>query len=188
MNPIEQLRQEHRDIMAQLADLRTAVADLNARGEAALPAARPVLVRIGQMMATQLAQHARKEDEALFPAMEAVIGTEAGPTQAMRLEHAEIHEQGALLRQTLYELNVVEHPRIEEGGATLRALAASNDSADTLRINAEEIIRLLDMHFGKEEQILFPMAENMLDEAQLAEVSRKIEAMLEYVSQYARMN
>mgnify|MGYP001619910596 FL=1 len=50
--------------------------------------------------------------------------------------------------------------------------------AEALRENAEEIIRLLDMHFGKEEQILFPMAENMLDDETLAEVGKKIEGML----------
>lgn len=177
MNAIEHLLQDHRDIMAQVADLRKAVADLTVRGEAALPSVRPVLVRIGQMMATQLAQHARKEDEALFPAIEAVIGAEGGPTQGMRLEHQEIHGQGEVLRKTLYELNAVEHPKIEAGGAKLRELAVSGGSAETLKANAEEIIRLLDMHFDKEEQILFPMAEALLDEATLTAVARRMEAL-----------
>jgi iron-sulfur cluster repair protein YtfE (RIC family) len=179
MNPIEHLLQDHRDIMAQIVDLRMAVADLDIRGEAALPEARPVLARIGRMMATQLAQHAQKEDEALFPAIEAVIGAENGPTQVMRSEHKEIHGQGELLRQTLYELNEVEHPKIEAGGARLRELAANGANVEALRTYAEEIIRLLDMHFGKEEQILFPMAENLLDKVALAEVSKKIEKLLQ---------
>jgi hemerythrin-like domain-containing protein len=176
MNPIAHLLQEHRDIMAQVADLRQTVADLNARGEAALPAARPVLARIGQMMATQLARHAQKEDEVLFPAIEAVIGAEGGPTQVMRLEHGQIHRQGELLRQTLHELNAVEHPKIEAGGAKLRELAAGG-SAESLKANAEEIISLLDLHFGKEEQILFPLAESLLDNAALAAVAQKLEAL-----------
>ena len=177
MNPIEHLLQEHRDIMAQIADLRRAVADLDARGEAAVPSAWPVLRHISRMVETQLALHAKKEDEALFPPIEAIIGAEGGPTYVMRAEHKAIHGQGELLRRTLHELNAVEHPKIVAGGEQLRRLAASGGSAEALRSNAEEIIRLLDMHFGKEEQILFPMAANLLDEATLAEIAQKMEAM-----------
>jgi iron-sulfur cluster repair protein YtfE (RIC family) len=164
--------------MAQVADLRNAVADLAARGDAALPDALPVLARIGRMMETQLALHAKKEDDALFPALEAIVGAEDGPTSVMRTEHKKIHGQGELLRKTLHELNEVEHPKIEAGGAKLRELAAKGGTADSLRANCEEIINLLDMHFGKEEQILFPMAENILDDAAMADVGKKIEAML----------
>ena len=177
VNPIEHLLQEHRDIMAQVADLRAAVRDLEARGDAALPDALPVMRRIGHMMETQLALHARKEDEALFPAIEAIIGVEGGPTTVMRLEHKDIHAQGELLRQTLRQLNEVEHPAIEAGGDKLRALAARGGSAESLRATAAEIIELLDMHFGKEEQILFPMTEQILDDETLAEVGRRMEAM-----------
>jgi len=177
VTPIEHLLQDHRDIMAHVADLRRAVADLNVRGEAALPSARPVLGRFGQMMATQLARHARKEDEALFPAIEAVIGAANGPTRVMRLEHQEIHAQGELLRQTLHELNAVEHPQIEAGGARLRELAAHGEGAGALAANAEEIIRLLEAHFGKEEEILFPMAEVWLDEATLMAVEQHMQAL-----------
>ena len=177
VNPIEHLLQEHRDIMAQVADLRAAVRDLEARGDAALPDALPVMRRIGHMMETQLALHARKEDEALFPAIEAIIGVEGGPTTVMRLEHKDIHAQGELLRQTLRQLNEVEHPAIEAGGDKLRSLAARGGSAESLRATAAEIIELLDMHFGKEEQILFPMSEQILDDETLAEVGRRMEAM-----------
>ena len=69
MNPIEYLLEDHRAIMAQIADLRKAAADLAARGYAALPDVLPVLGRIGKMMETQLALHAKKEDDALFPAL-----------------------------------------------------------------------------------------------------------------------
>ncbi len=178
MNPIQHLLDDHQVIMAQVADLRKAVADLAARGDAALPEVMPVLNRIGRMMETQLALHAKKEDDALFPVLEAIVGAENGPTCVMRIEHKEIHGQGELLRKTLHELNDVEHPKIEAGGAKLRELATTGGTAESLRANCDEIINLLDMHFGKEEQILFPMAENILDDAAMADVSQKIEAML----------
>jgi regulator of cell morphogenesis and NO signaling len=177
MDPIEYLLDEHRAIMVQIADLRRAVADLAVRGDAALPDVRPVLNRIGKLMETTLALHAKKEDDVLFPALEAVIGAEGGPTSIMREEHKEIHGQGELLRRTVHELHEVEHPKIEAGKEKLKALAATGGSAESIRANAEEIIRLLDMHFAKEEQILFPMAENILDHEVMDEVLRKMEAM-----------
>lgn len=177
MNPIDHLLEEHRLIMAQVADLRRVVADLAAGGEAAVPEALPALQRIGHMMETQLALHAKKEDDLLFPAIETIIGAEGGPTSVMRVEHKNIHAQGELLRQTLHELSDVEHPKIEAGREKLKKLAATGGSAESLRANAEEIVRLLDMHFAKEEQILFPMTLGMLDDQTLSEVGKKMETI-----------
>ena len=177
MNAIEQLLADHKVIMSKVADLRNAVADLSVRGDAALPDVLPVLGRIGRMMETELALHAKKEDEGLFPALEGIFGEHDGPTHVMRIEHKEIHGQGELLRQTLHELHDIEHPQIEAGKDKLKEMAAKGGDAALIQANAEEIIRLLDMHFGKEEQILFPMALNLLDDSVLKEVGRKIETM-----------
>ena len=177
MNPIQHLLDDHRSIMAQVVELRRTVADLETRGEGAVPDALPVLGRIGYMMETELAQHARKEDEALFPTMEVALGEGNGPVGVMRAEHKLIHGEGERLRRTLHELHEVEHPRIEAGAERLRALAISGGAAGTLKANAEEIIRLLDMHFQKEEEILFPMALSLLDETTLSDVGARIEAM-----------
>lgn len=155
MQPIEHLLQEHRDIMAQIAELRAAARDLAARGGDALPGALPALRRSARLTETQLAWHARKEDEILFPALEALLGAEASPTAMMRVEHTEIHTQAVVLR----------------------ALVADESEAAALRACAEELIALLDMHFEKEEHMLFPMIEQLLDGETLAEVGRQFEAM-----------
>ena len=155
MQPLEHLRQEHRDILAQLAELRVVVRDLTLRDEAALPEALPVLRRIGELTETQLARHALKEDEALFPAIEAVLGADGSPTMVMRVEHTDIHTQAAWLR----------------------SLLAQGGDAASLRASAEELIALLDMHFDKEEQMLFPMIEQILDAGTLAEVGRLMETL-----------
>lgn len=178
MDPIQHLLDEHKDIMAQVADLRAAVRDLQARGDAAMPDALPALRRIGRMMETQLALHARKEDEVLFPAIESVLGIDNSPTTMMRTDHQDIHAQGDLLRETLRQLKEVEHLAIEAGGAHLRTLTAESGGAEAVRATAEAIVELLDLHFEKEEQILFPMVENLLDAQTLAEVGAKMEAML----------
>jgi hemerythrin-like domain-containing protein len=176
-DPIEQLLKEHRDIMAQVEDLREVVQTLAVRGENGLPETLPVFNRIGRMMATELELHRHKEDDILFPALEAIFGAQGGPTYVMRQEHEDIHAQGTLLRETLYELNEVQHPAIEAGGAQLRQLAVNGGSADALKATGEEIIELLDLHFGKEEAILFPMARNILEEDTMQQIARDFERL-----------
>jgi iron-sulfur cluster repair protein YtfE (RIC family) len=44
-------------------------------------------------------------------------------------------------------------------------------TAEALRATGEEIIQLLDMHFAKEEEILFPMARQLLEPEVLAAIS-----------------
>ncbi|MCC7362211.1 MAG: hemerythrin domain-containing protein [Anaerolineales bacterium] len=177
MDPIQYLLDEHRAILTGIGGLRAAADDLALRGEAALPAALPVLRGAGALMETQLEQHARKEEATLFQALEAIFGADGTPTVVMRREHQDLHAQGEALRQTLRELNEVEHPAIEAGGAQLRSLAARGGSAVGLAGTAMDILRLLEQHFAKEEQVLFPMAANLLDEAQLAEVGAAIERL-----------
>lgn len=178
-DPIEALLREHVEIMAELRDLRRVLRDLDACGDAAMDAALETFASVGRMMATRLALHARKEDEALFPPLEAILGVEGTPTTAMRREHEAIHARAALYRKTLHELNAVEHPAIEHRGAALRALAAGGGTAAELRRVAEEILRLLDGHFEKEEQVLFPMARHLLSPEALQEITCHMDAIEE---------
>jgi hemerythrin-like domain-containing protein len=129
------------------------------------------------MMATRLLLHARKEDEALFPAIERALGAPGGPTTVMREEHREIHAHAQRFRDTLHELNEIEHPAIEAGGERLRALAHGGGGAAELAGTAEAIVTLLDLHFGKEEQILFPMAREVLSRAEIDAVADRMAAI-----------
>jgi regulator of cell morphogenesis and NO signaling len=176
-DPIAHLLDEHADIMAQVEGLRRAVRDLEERGDAAVESARPELEAVGNMMATQLSRHARKEDEALFPALEEILGFAGTPTAVMRMEHRQIHAEAERFRATLRELHEVEHPAIVAGGERLRSLSAHGGAAEQLRDTGAEICRLLDLHFGKEEDILFPMARQLLDEQAMATVARRMESM-----------
>ena len=175
-DPITHLLQEHKAIMAQVDDLREAVEQLTRHGESALPKTLPVFHQISQMMAGQLDLHRRKEDDVFFPAVEAFIGMH-GPTDVMRQEHRDIHAQGVLLRETLRELNKEQHPAIEAGAEKLRELVANGSNAEALRRTGEEIIYLLDAHFAKEENILFPIVRELLDATVLNDISRQFEAM-----------
>ena len=175
-DPVQHLLDEHVEILAEFARLEKAVEALEGQGEAAAEHALPVFQQVGQMMAGRLERHARKEDEALFPAVEAKIG-DGSPTGPMRDEHKEIHAQSVLFRETLHELNEVEHPKIEAGGARLRQLAADGDSQEELLATAREILHLVAIHFEKEEQVLFPMVPNLLSAEEQASVAREMEAI-----------
>jgi hemerythrin-like domain-containing protein len=83
--------------------------------------------------------HFAREEDILFPAFEARTGMSHGPTAVMRGEHGEI-------RDTL------------QGMAD--ALASRN--ADTYLGLAETMLMLLRQHNMKEEQILYPMADQAL--------------------------
>jgi iron-sulfur cluster repair protein YtfE (RIC family) len=146
------------------------------RGEDALAGARPVLQGTARMIETELLAHARREDDALFPAIERALSEDV-LTGQMRQEHRDIHAEADRFRATLRQLNEVEHPAIVAGGARLGELAAAGGRADVLRETGAELIRLLDEHFRKEEEILFPLAREVLDASDLDEVARAMEAL-----------
>ena len=175
-DPIERLLMEHRGIMRQVADLRAAVATLARDGDAALPAVRRVLLATARMIERELFAHARREDDVLFPALERVFGREEALTVEMRREHVDIHAQADRFRGTLRELNQVEHPAIVREGERLASLAGAGGAAE-LRASGAEMIRLLDEHFRKEEEILFPLAREVLSERELEAVGRGMEAL-----------
>jgi hemerythrin-like domain-containing protein len=91
------------------------------------------------LLRNQLETHFSSEEELLFPAFEAATGMTSGPTEVMRGEHRQMRDllaqmQGALTSQD----------RDEFGGA------------------AETLLILMQQHNMKEENILYPMCDNVL--------------------------
>ena len=99
--------------------------------------------------AARLLLHARLEDELLFGYLEPQLG-HSGPIEVMRSEHVEIE-------------------------ALLADLCAAPDSR-TARAPATALVRLAREHFAKEEQVLFPMAEQLLGQDVLAELGERYAA------------
>jgi len=93
------------------------------------------LLLAGRTVESALLSHAELEDELLFAPVEARMGA-GGPAQAMREEHEEIDGRFAALR----------------GAADERAARAV----------VLDLVRLAREHFLKEEEVLFPLAENLL--------------------------
>jgi iron-sulfur cluster repair protein YtfE (RIC family) len=103
--------------------------------------------------AVAIAQHFASEEDLLFPAFEAASGSTAGPTMVMRMEHEQING----LLEALH-----------------RAVTARNRE-DCLGL-FETLLLLMQQHNAKEENILYPMADRLLesDAAGLVERMRGI--------------
>jgi hemerythrin-like domain-containing protein len=86
-------------------------------------------------------EHFRIEEEVLFPELEQALGQSQGPTQVMRLEHADMRQLLQDLQSAFAQRNKTDFQGI----------------SDTLMI-------LLQQHNAKEEQILYPMADRLLEQ------------------------
>lgn len=87
-----------------------------------------------------LLSHARIEETLLFPGLEPHLG-EMGPLAVMRSEHQQIDD--------------------------LLDAARQETEAGALKATVGRLLDVAQAHFGKEEQVLFQMARQVLDEAAL---------------------
>jgi len=101
-------------------------------------------------LAAPLLAHAQNEERALFPDLEASLGGDGGPLAVLTEEHHELH--GQLERMT------ADPPRWE------------------LEQALEAFLRLLRGHIEKEEGVLFPAAERLIDGTRLEQLDREIRA------------
>ncbi|HZP87617.1 MAG TPA: hemerythrin domain-containing protein [Burkholderiales bacterium] len=90
-----------------------------------------------------LSLHLDKEEQLLFPAIEAKAGSSFGPTQVMRQEHESMRELVRCLRDV-----IAQRDREETAG-----------TIDTLGI-------LIGQHNMKEEGVLYPVAARLLDDVE----------------------
>lgn len=86
--------------------------------------------------------HLRREEEVLFPAFEAKTGMSQGPTAVMRTEHEQMRSIVAQMDAALVE----------------------RDAESFLGL-AETLMILTQQHNMKEEQVLYPMSDEVLGDA-----------------------
>ncbi|MBI4577267.1 MAG: hemerythrin domain-containing protein [Planctomycetes bacterium] len=144
-----QLSSEHRVVLANLERL-----------EAALE--RPDLEGVSRALAffqEGLVAHRRKEEEVLFPALARHLGSEGGPVGCMLHEH----RMEAALLESLRSAVVACRPG---GGDSRRWIEAGMALVGHLRD-----------HIAKEDQVLFPMAEQLLGPGERLEVETGMAAI-----------
>lgn len=114
--------------------------DLFAMAEASAMAARwPECAESFGRFRAEIEAHFATEEQVLFPAFEAVSGSRLGPTQMMRLEHAQMKTLIAHIGQ-----------------------AVSARDANGFAGAAETLLILMQQHNMKEENILYPMCDQVL--------------------------
>ena len=84
--------------------------------------------------------HFKKEEQVLFPRVEAHMGTSVGPIQVMLMEHRQI-------RVLITNLSAL----------------IDDKNRDVFLGEAETLLIMLQQHNMKEEQILYPMIDGVLD-------------------------
>lgn len=108
------------------------------------------------LLESDLEVHLRREEEALFPLLERHIGREGGPVGVMLHEHALLRDKFAQVRESL------SRGHRAEAGFVMG-----------------ELLSLLREHVAKEDQILFPLARQVLDAAEKEEAAGRLGRVVE---------
>lgn len=147
IDPIDALYDEHEAALRELERLRVAAKSLDGPQAAGLADLEAALA----FLATEIRAHNAWEEDHLFPKLELYTGPQ-GPCMVMRAEHRQLWD--------LYDRVGPVLTAVKEGRAT------QDETAQLSRI-ASAIVDLLVAHIEKENQILFPMARNMLRPAEI---------------------
>jgi hemerythrin-like domain-containing protein len=152
MEPTNGLSQDHRVIERMLNTLDAAAARL----QAGAPVRATLFMEAADFIRNFAdGCHHRKEEEGLFPAMEAAgFPRHGGPVGVMLAEHDEGRRFSAGLR-----------------AAAEQFIAGDASAADAVIRNARDYAALMRQHIMKEDNILFMMARNVLDDDRQADLS-----------------
>ena len=144
-NCIEELKSDHQNILAHLDDLETTI------NQPTISHAKvEEFLHFTEVFAEP---HHQKEEQVLFPALEKKgIPNEGGPIGMMLLEHAAKREYLVKMREALRENNETK-----------------------LKENTQSMISLLREHIYKENNILYPCAEDALTQEELASLASQCE-------------
>jgi regulator of cell morphogenesis and NO signaling len=162
LRSVEILIAEHRAVETALEELEGLINDFLTNSEVP-DAAKQALGNLSDFLSRDLALHIRKEDDALFPALEKFLPREQGPLAVMSHEHREITQENQALRDGVAGL--AEHP------------STAGQAAAQIRDHGRSLVQELRSHLFKEEHVLFPLAEARLGEKEDREIVARFEAI-----------
>jgi len=164
MQPTSELEKEHENIRRMLEVVREMIRRLEAGDSAEAGGtveADDVQAAIDFIREYADRSHHAKEEDLLFPAMgEAGFPSEGGPVAVMLDEHDE-----GRAYVTSMEEGLQQYREGEEAGASIMAEGAKG------------YVGLLDQHIKKENQALYPMADNALSETTQADLRKKFDRL-----------
>ncbi|SEA99131.1 Hemerythrin HHE cation binding domain-containing protein [Thalassobacillus cyri] len=148
--PLQHLKDEHPILLGMMDELEDLAEQLKAVGEA-----HTNLLRLREevvLFMEELLPHSEKEEGFLFPMLGSYIGKETGPIVVMEYQHEMAKENFEAYLRGTFDLS-----------ETITA-----KEAEKLYNRVIEGCSILISHFHKEENVLFPMAENMLTDVDKA--------------------
>lgn len=149
MEPIQTLRDDHERIEQALTQLESVLEDIErSRG------------RVVELLATlrkELDLHTYRED-CLFPYLASRVGVTGGPVQAVNHDHDSVEEN------------------LEAMEAATDSLGKSSGERGTVTTACRTFIDELRTHFAHEEEVLFPMALQLLNDSEMRVVARQMES------------
>ena len=155
-DPFERLMAEHQHGLRELDKMLASSRELKSAGFSVQIYEK--LRDATRFINEDIRAHNKNEEEALFPALEEKMG-QGGPTTVMRSEHVQLWTSLDKLEKELTELlnDTTSQPRISRV-AELSAF----------------IHDLLKNHIFKEDNILYPMARQMLTPEEILEISERM--------------
>jgi len=145
-------------VLDKLGALSKAVKGLGSGDASRFEQERGTIAEIAAFLEKDVELHLKKEELALFPPLEEVMGKGVGPVAVMLLEHQDLRAKIGQLRGHLNEA--------DGAGVKQETLAGIEGSASY-------ICSLLTEHIYKEDNILFPMSEQVLSPQAMQEVGDK---------------
>ncbi len=149
--PTDQLREEHSSVLKKLNLLESILLNPERETEALRE-----LRELAGFFQTDFWLHFDKEEQALFPEMGRFTPVDRGPVGVMLREHEELRNSNGHFQSAVADFlagaDTASIPRMKEHGT--------------------HFIWMLRDHINKEDNMLFLMAENMLDDRQKLNVSK----------------
>jgi regulator of cell morphogenesis and NO signaling len=146
---LDKLREEHQHALRELAALNNTAEALRERGYFADAVER--MRRAVVFINIDIRAHNEREEQYLFPEIERMLPA-AGPTGVMRAEHRALWDALTLLEKEIACFDADTEKAVVQSICTY----------------AFSVVNLLTGHISKEDHILFPMAERILSDSQLA--------------------
>ena len=144
-NCIEELKSDHQNILKHLDDLEAII------NQTTINHAK--IKEFLHFTETFAEPHHQKEEQVLFPALEKKgIPNEGGPIGMMLIEHATKRDYLVKMREALQENNNIK-----------------------LKENTQAMVSLLRNHIYKEDNILYPCAQDVLTEEELSILASQCE-------------
>ena len=169
ISPMEELRKEHESALEAMRGLADRVRTLAPGRQAADDLGKQL-----SSLRQELLLHFRKEEEALFPDVREMVAEGAPKVDILSQFFSEEADDDLRAHYLLLRWTQELATLLAEVG---RAGSLDSDSAGRVRGLVNATLDLLQRHADKEQKLVFPMIERLLDASQMAAVKERMRAI-----------